>query len=392
MPSTNHQERNTAMELTPVVAAETLIVENQRKAEAKKGVKAILEGETLPPQAAGYANSLSPDEHLRPMFVWNDTSKTLLGKSVLNPLTMTKWAGQSAVPAASVAGFMMLTNPLTLTSPMLTLVATAGVSALTLTGSFKAIKLKNRKTSITHRHLQHLAEQSFLQWLKNRYGIVISSKTSQNLASLYTFGKSHETNYKFFEDSVTGRKYLLRCDHKTDKLTNVTYYLRVTLSDDRFNEALTLKERKRLEEESLLESVQQKANQVTKLIPVSENLGGHNEEVVSSSRVQKILTSLALLSEHSLNVETQHIVGRIRETLNDGLATYEHIIAFGPNPKAEQKIVTLLHTLETETAALVQDQVNSLVKSLDHKTIFSKDVAKATISGTGALDMTQNAS
>jgi hypothetical protein len=392
MLSINHQEGNTAMGKTSFVAAETLIVENQRKAEAKKGVKAILEGETLPPQAAGYADSLSPDEHLRPMFVLNETSKVLMRKSDLNSWVMAKWSAQSTGAAASTAGFMAITNPLAITSPFLAVAATAGVSILTLAGSLKAIKLKNRQTSAAHRHLQRLAEQGFLQWLKSRYGIVISSKTSQKLAFLYTFGKRRDYNYESFEDSVTGQSYTLWCSRSTDQLSNVIYALHVTRKGDQNNEALTLKERKRLEEEMLLDSVQQKAKQVTKLIPVDKNLSTHNKEAVSSSGVQKILTSLALLSEHSLDVETQHTVGRIRETLNDGLATYERIIAFGPNPKAEQKIVTLLHTLETETAALVQEQVNSLVKSLDHKTIFSKDVAKATISSTGALDMTQNAS
>jgi len=59
----------------------------------------------------------------------------------------------------------------------------------------------------------------------------------------------------------------------------------------------------------------------------------------------------------------------------EGLATYEHIIKFGPNPEAERKMSVLLSTLEKETAALVNNRVDSLVKSLDHKTIFSQEAA-----------------
>ena len=368
------------MELTPLAAAETLIVEDTtraRKAKAKEGAKAILNGETSFLQAAGYASSLSPDQLLRPMFVSNETSKTLTRKSDLNSWAMAKWSAQSAGAAATSASFMAIANPLAITSPFLMVATIVGVSVLTLTGFLKAIKLKNRQNSAAHLHLQRLAEQGFLQWLKSRYGIAISSKTSHKLAYLYTFGKNREFNYQSFEDSVTGQSYTLWCYHETDQLSNLIYTLKVRPKDDRYNETLTLEKRKQLEEESLLESVQQQASQITKLIPVRESLNAHNEEVFSSSRVQKILTSLALLSEHSLDIETQHIVGRIRETLNNGLTTYKRIIAFGPNPQAEQEMVTLLQTLDREVSTLVKEQVSSLVKSLTHTNIFIKDATQS---------------
>jgi arsenate reductase-like glutaredoxin family protein len=389
------------MELAPLAAAETLIVEDTtraRKAKAKEETKAIVDDGTLPQQSEGYADSLSPDQMLKPMFVSTPSVKELLKHSSRVNGTKYKWAGQSLVPSVSAAGCVAFTNPLAVTSPFLAIAAVAGVSALAFAGSFRTVGVMNKKTTDAHRRLEKIAEPGFLQWLKSRYGIVISSKTSQQLALLYTFNGSISEIYSQkcrFKDSATGKSYTL-CRYFTYDEVSRTFYLRV--EEPRYGaEALTLQKQKGIEEEKLLKAVQAKANQFDALTPKKKRKKRSSDsnveaETSSPTLAQKILTDLARLNEHPLTIEEKHIVGRIRETLNDGLTTYERIIAFGPNPEAEQEMATLLQTLDAETTTLVKEQLDSLVKSLTQKTIFSKDVAKATISGTGALDMTQNAS
>jgi hypothetical protein len=371
------------MELTPLAAAETLIVEDTtraRKAKAKEGAKAIVDDGTLPQQSEGYADSLSPDHLLKPMFVTSSSSRKLLKNSSLVNRTKYKWAGQSLAPSVSAAGCIALANPLAVTSPFLTITAAVGVSALTFAGSFRAIGAVNKKTTDAHRRLEKIAEPGFLQWLKGRYGIVISSKTSQQLAYLYTFGQETHNGYaeRRFKDSATGQFYILEQSYSHDGVSR-NYKLRVIPSTYE-SEIPTLQTKKLLEEQKLLTAVQAKTSQVAALSPKKkEDSSGSNTEVETSSHslIQKILTNLSRLNEHPLTVEEKHTVGRIRETLNDGLTTYERIIAFGPNPEAEQEMATLLQTLNEETSALVKEQVGSMVKNLAQKTIFSKDAAQS---------------
>jgi hypothetical protein len=371
------------MELTPLAAAETLIVEDTtraRKAKAKEEAKAIVDGGTLPQQSEGYADSLSPGKYLKPMFVVSPSSKELLKNSNLRNNTKYKWAGQSLVPSVSAAGCVVLVNPLAVTSPVLAIATAVGVSALTFTSSFRTIGAVNKKTTEAHRRLEKIAEPGFLQWLKGRYGIVISSKTSQRLAYLYTFGQETHNGYaeRRFKDSATGQFYILEQSYSYDGVSR-NCKLRVIPSTYE-SEIPTLQTKKLLEEQKLLTVVQAKASQVAALSPKKkEDSSGSNAESETSSPTlaQKILTDLARLNEHPLTVEEKHTVGRIRETLNDGLTTYERIIAFGPNSEAEQEMATLLHTLDEETTLLIKEQVGSLVKNLAQKTIFSKDAAQS---------------
>jgi len=284
----------TTMKLTPQPDSEILTVEDQtreRKKRTKAAARAIAEGTILPQQTEGYAESLSPDKHLRAMFAVNDSSETFLRRNPANLGTADKWRYNTTVTSALTGGFMLLSNPLAMTSFLSAAAVAVGTMAVTRVGILGTLGAINLKAAKTHYKLAKLAEPGFLQWLKSRYGIVISAEVSKGLATSYTFGANGYN--PGFTDSITGEKYEL-VTHTHEGPNGRSYFLKVANAGNKYSEAITVEQKRSKEEKRLLDNLKKQTGKAALTEVSKKNKKVKNRETDSSPTLeQKILTDLA---------------------------------------------------------------------------------------------------
>lgn len=204
------------------------------------------------------------------------------------------------------------------------LVATGGIVGLKKHLAVKWNKIVDRAISINSTFTKH--------WLKQRYSLEVSTQTLDDLATLLTLSEANRVHS--FKD-VTGNHFTFKSDENREFL----------VEKEVVNESKT---------------VEYKPATVASL-----EVGKYNLSDVAKVKLNNIQTLFNRISEHDLDIESEHILSRVQSDLDKSLVLNEKAFALDPELYKDEGLVSILSGLESELTRIIDSEVASVQKELN---------------------------